>query len=152
MGLARRWVLIGEIYYFLRACIIIYPMWDMNSTFEHVMILTQSLLALIIALIIIYSYKYSIRPVMWTLYIQAVLFLLSNFNVYRSVNFANSQGLNNLATIFSVIFTVINVLISSMVNENEKQNYIATSCIFIGTIVTLIVHDFNLDELSHHTI
>ena len=39
MGLARRWVLIGELYYFIRACIIIYPMWGLNSTFEHVMIL-----------------------------------------------------------------------------------------------------------------
>lgn len=40
MGLARKWVLIGEVYYFIRACIIIYPMWNNNSTFEKVMILT----------------------------------------------------------------------------------------------------------------
>ena len=39
-----------------------------------------------------------------------------------------------------------------MVNENEKLNYIATSVIFITTIFTLIVHDFDLDKMSHHTI
>ena len=92
--------------------------------------------------IILYSYKYQVRPIIWTLYIQAVLFLFSNFNTYKSKNFTNSQGLNNLATIFSVVFTVINTLMAAMVNENEKQNYLATSLIFIGTIVTLIIHDF----------
>ena len=152
MGLARKWVLIGELYYFIRACIIIYPMWNNNTTFEKVMILIQTVMGLIILAIIISSYKYDIKPVLYTLYLQSILFLISNFNVYRKENFTNSQGLNNLATIFSVIYTVINSLIASMLNENEKQNYIATSIIFISTIITLIINDFKLDELSHHTV
>ena len=41
---------------------------------------------------------------------------------------------------------------ASMVNENEYQNYVATSLIFIGTIFTLIIHDFDMNDLSHHTI
>ena len=152
MNLARNWVIIGEIYYFVRACIIIYPMWGQNSTFEHVMILIQTLFAFTIFLIILYSYKYRIEPILYTLYIQTALFLVSNFNIYRKENFPNSQGLNNLATIFSVIFSVINTLIASMVNDNEKQNYISTTIVFMGTVITLIIHDFDFENLTYHTI
>ena len=54
------------------------------------MIAVQTVLALSIAGIIIYSYKFTIKPVMYTLYMQAILFLISNFNVYRKENFNNS--------------------------------------------------------------
>ena len=39
-----------------------------------------------------------------------------------------------------------------MVNDNEIQNYIATTVVVLGTIITLIIHDFNFDNLTYHTI
>ena len=75
---------------------------------------------MLILCIILYSYYYDVWPIRWTLYIQAMLFLISNFNTYKKENFTNSQGLNNLATIFSVVITVINTIMASMVNENES--------------------------------
>lgn len=88
--MARKWVIIGEVYYIIRAGIIIYPLWNNNTIFEKTMIAVQTVLALSIAGIIIYSYKFTIKPVMYTLYMQAILFLISNFNVYRKENFNNS--------------------------------------------------------------
>lgn len=83
---------------------------------------------------------------------QAVLFLLSNFNVYKEINYKNASGLNNMATVFSVIFTVMNSLIASLVNNNERQNYICTVFIFISTVVTLVLSEFNFEEMDDHTI
>ena len=34
MSLARKWVIIGLVYYFIRATIIIYPMWKQNTIGE----------------------------------------------------------------------------------------------------------------------
>lgn len=39
-----------------------------------------------------------------------------------------------------------------MVNENEKQNYVITSFIFISTIITLILNDFKFSDMSYHTV
>lgn len=69
MDLARKWVQLGLGYYFLRACIIIYPMWTQNTFMEQILILVQSLIGLIIFTIIIYSYKYDISPILYSLYL-----------------------------------------------------------------------------------
>ena len=73
-------------------------------------------LALVILGIVIYSYKFQISPIRWTLYLQAVVFLLSNLNIYRKENYKNYLGLNMLSTVFSIIFTVMNTLLASMVS------------------------------------
>ena len=117
MSLARKWVCIGLTYYFLRACIIIYPMWTQNTQGEQWLIIAQSVLGIFILTIVLYSFKYDIGPIVWSLYLQAILFILSNFNIYRAKNYNNYIGLNNLASMFSVVFTVTNTLLASMVSE-----------------------------------
>ena len=57
-----------------------------------------------------------------------------------------------LSTVFSVVFTVMNTLLASMVNDNQRENYLFTILIFIGTIITMVVHDFSLEDMNHHTI
>ena len=69
MSIARKWVSIGLLYYFLRACIIVYPMWKQNTFAEQILILVQSIIGITIFTIIIYSFKYNISPIIWTLYL-----------------------------------------------------------------------------------
>ena len=57
-----------------------------------------------------------------------------------------------MATIFSVVFTTTNILLASMVCRNDKQNYFCTVVIFISTITTLIVQDFDFKDVTQHTV
>ena len=109
------------------------------------------MLGIFILTIVLYSFKYDIGPIVWSLYLQAILFILSNFNIYRAKNYNNYIGLNNLASMFSVVFTVTNTLLASMVSEQVIQSYVITTVIFIGTLLTLIYQDFDFEDVTEHT-
>ena len=153
MKLARQWIIIGLVYYLLRASIIIFPNWKNDTAFEKWVNIIQVLVAVFTGVVVVYSYTYNLRPVKWALYSQAVLFLLSNLNMYQKDETPNYQGLNMLSSVFSMIFTTMNVVYATMVNLNTFQNYCFSISVFMGTIVSLVISDFNLtEEMNYHTI
>lgn len=98
--------------------IVIFPHWSKETEVEKILSVVQAILALVVFGIILQSYKYNIYAIKYALYLQSAVFILSNFNLYKKDKTLNYQGLNILNAVFSMIFTVMNVVYATMINVN----------------------------------
>ena len=90
----------------------------------------------------VYSYFVNISIIKWLLYIQALQMTLSNFNGYVEENTINFEGLNMLSTVFSVLISVFNCYLASMVIESYIVKAFMTFLCFGLVEYTIIYTNF----------
>lgn len=76
---------------------------------------------------------------------------LSNFNGYVEENTINFEGLNMLSTVFSVLVSVFNCYLASMVIENYYFKAIMTFVCFGLSEYTIIYSNFIFGDITYHT-
>jgi hypothetical protein len=76
---------------------------------------------------------------------------LSNFNGYVEENTINFEGLNMLSTVFSVLVSVFNCYLASMVIENYYIKAFMTFLCFGLSEYTIIYTNFIFGDLTYHT-
>ena len=94
------------------------------------MLYFQLLLAIFIILVILSTFKYTLRPIKYILFVQALQMMLSNFNSYDSGTvkqmkaednsyFWNYEGMNIIISVFSNMFNIYNSLLITMVFKSR---------------------------------
>lgn len=137
----------------MRAIIVIFPYWGNETNLERGFTLAQLSVAIIVVVIVAQSYKYHLGAIKYGLYLQSLIFILSNFNMYKSDVLNNYQGLNILSAVFSMIFTVMNVVLATMVNVNQFENQCFSITVFMSEIASIVLYEFQFgDDMSYHTI
>ena len=140
--MARVWLIIVTIYYIFRCIFVIFPRYDRRERFVQDMIVLQLVGMSITCLGMVYSYFFDISIIKWLLYIQALQMTLSNFNGYVEENTINFEGLNMLSTVFSVLISVFNCYLASMVIESYVVKAVMTFCCFTLVEYTIIYTNF----------
>lgn len=84
---------------------------------------------------------------------------ISNFNVYKAGTndnendgFTNFQGLNMLSTVFSVIFTIFNTILTNFLIEDKKVRNTLNVLVYFLQLFILTWTNFIFTDLSMHTI
>jgi len=86
------------------------------------------------------------------LYLQVLQMMLSIFNGYTNVQNHNFQILNQLQSIFSVLFCVTNTFMASLVVENRIMHYILTFLSYFGLFVIIIIQNFQFVDMDYDSI
>lgn len=151
--MARQWIILGLCYYILRAIIIIFPYWSRETKLERIFTICQAIIAMIVVVIVAQSYKYNLMAIKYALYLQSFIFIFSNFNMYKSDVLENYQGLNILSAVFSMIFTIMNVVLATMVSISFVENQCFSVIVFMSEIASIVMYEFQFnDDMSYHTI
>ena len=140
--MARYWLIIVTIYYIFRCVFVIFPKYGNRDKFVQDVIVLQLVGMSCIVLGMIYSYFVSISIIKWLLYIQALQMTLSNFNGYVEENTINFEGLNMLSTVFSVLISVFNCYLASMVIQSYAIKAVMTLVCFGLVGYTIIYTNF----------
>ena len=84
---ARLWIIFVLAYYSVKACLIIYPTYHTRNASTQVIEIIQTILAVVIIIAVLQSYKYSLLHLRWFLYVQAFQISLGNLTIYRHEEF-----------------------------------------------------------------
>lgn len=152
MRKARLWVLIVFSYYLLRAGLVIYPKYSKFDTFTKVAVIIQTVISIFLVLAFIYSFKVKIDNFYWCLYIQAIQMCLSNFNGYDEDDTKNFEGLNMLSTVYSVIFSIFNTYLGSMLLESNRIKLPMTLMVLLTTMGSILYTNFIWYDMTYHTV
>jgi len=158
-------------YYFMRAMFIIFPKSDKSSPALKALEIIQAVMAIIVVLTVVYSYWFNeLTCIKYMLFLQAVQMMLSNFNIYSSNidieatamsegeivrnedGYENSEGLNMLSSVYSVMFNLFNTLFMVFVIDNKIVKFSLTAIIFVLQIVILIATNFTFKNISGHAV
>ena len=140
--MARIWLIIVTVYYIFRCIFVIFPRYDRREKFVQNMMVLQLVGMSSTCLGMVYSYFVNISIIKWLLYIQALQMTLSNFNGYVEENTINFEGLNMLSTVFSVLISVFNCYLASMVIESYVIKACLTFLCFALVEYTIIYTNF----------
>jgi hypothetical protein len=101
----------------------------------------------------------------YILFLQAIQMQLSNFNMYKRyeegdetngfqpTGYQNYEGLNQISTVFSVIFSFCNSMLMGFVFPNQKKLKSGlVVIIFVFQIFSIIYTTFEFDDMSYHSI
>ena len=76
---------------------------------------------------------------------------LMNFNMYDEDDTKNFQGLNTLSTLFSVLFTIFNTFIASLIFNTGMLKIVSTIVVFSFMLFSVIYTTFIFEDLTYHT-
>ena len=142
---------------------IIFPLFADNDTFEQVFQIVQLFMSLTVTGSIIYTYFIpNLNILKYMLFLQAIQMQLSNFNMYKEHKesdeegekvFLNYEGLNQLSTVFSVIFSFCNSMLMGFVFPNQKKlkNGLIV-IIFVFQTFSILYTTFIFENMSYHSI
>ena len=85
-----------------------------------------------------WSYYRHLSIIKYLLYIQAGVMVISNYNSYKLDENVNSQGLNMLSTVFSVLFCILNCFLASFLIDDLRIKAFATFLVF-GLLEYIII-------------
>ena len=111
----------------------------------------QSVVTGFIILGFIHSWKFNLNSIKVVLYLQAIQFIFSNFNVYDQQDSLNFEGLNMLSTMFSVMFCIFNCFLANMVVQSRCIRFGMNSLIFCFLMTTLLFTNFTFDGMNEKT-
>ena len=89
--------------------------------------------------------------------LQSFMMILSNFNVYKeihkeeSLGYANSEALNMLSSVFSVLFTFMNTFILHFLWRTFYERILTVSFLFGSEFLVLIHTNFIFEDMSYHS-
>lgn len=77
---------------------------------------------------------------------------LSNFNGYDEDDTQNFEGLNMLSTVYSVIFSIFNTYLGSMLIESDNIKLPMTLLVLITTMGSILYTSFIWHDMTYHTV
>jgi hypothetical protein len=95
----------------------------------------------IVALGLIYSLR-DVSVIKYILYLEAIIMASSNFVEYNRDDSNNSEGLNMLSTVFSVIFAIFNTYLASTIIYNNYCKVIMTGLVLLIELFSIIFTNF----------
>ena len=98
-----------------------------------------------------WSFYRNLSVIKFLLYIQAGVMVISNYNVYKEEENINFQGLNMLSTVFSVLFSVLNCFLASLVIEDIRIKAFCTFLVFVLLEYIIIDTSFTYGDHTSHS-
>lgn len=146
--MARYWVIIVIVYYLFRMFLVILPRFERRTSFEQATIIVQMVGFGLIILGTIWSFYRHLSIITVLLYMQSLLLALSNYNNYDAETNANYEGLNMLSTVFSVMFSILNCYLASLVITDFRVKGASTFFIFGVLGFIMVDTNFNWDDTT----
>ena len=94
----------------------------------------------------------NLHSIKYMLHLQALQMILSNFNMYDEEDTKNFEGLNMISTVFSVLFTIFNSVIASLVIQNQIVNLLFSLVVFSSCVGTIMFTNFIWEQMNYHTV
>ena len=98
-----------------------------------------------------WSYYRHLSIIKYLLYIQAGVMVISNYNSYKPDENVNSQGLNMLSTVFSVLFCILNCFLAGLLIDDSRVKGVSTFFVFVLLEFVIIDTSFVFGDLTSHT-